>query len=90
MNDDAAVAEEGADAGLCRGVEFEVAGLESRGRRDIAVFSREVADLARLRLRRVTCWAFTAFVWVEMAESGGAAARGLDGVDVDVVDWYGG
>lgn len=92
MQDEAAVAEEGADAAEGGGVVVRVGGDEGpaaavAGRRaDAAVLAGQVADLARLRARGVAGGHLAALEGVEVREGPGAVAVGGDGLVVDVVD----
>ena len=88
MDDDAAVAEEGADA-LDRGrVEVGVRRLESAGRgRDLAVLAAQVADLAGLGRVGVAGGGLAADEGVQVREGLGAVAVLGDRGDVEVVGW---
>lgn len=63
MDDDRAVAEEGADSFGCGGVEIEVGGLEWVAR-DVPVFAGEVAYLAGFGLGGITDGGFAADIGV--------------------------
>ena len=88
MDDEAAVAEEGVDAGLGGQVEVKIGGLEAGAGfgRHQAVLAAQVADLAGCGVRGFADGGFAADVGVEVGAGCGAVAVGGDGVYVDVVD----
>jgi hypothetical protein len=87
VDDEAAVAEEGADALLRRRIQVHVLGREGvRG--DLAVLAGQVADLAGLGQGGVAGRGLAADERVQMPESLGAVAVGRDRSCVDVVDCH--
>lgn len=87
VEDDATVAEEGAEALDGRGVVVDVRRLERQvlARHDLAVLAAQVTDLARLGGRRVAGRVLAADIRVQVREGFRAVARLGDGVDVEVV-----
>ena len=86
MNDDTPIAEEGFGTLHGGDVEFEVGGLEGGGG-DVAVFARQVADLAGFGVGGVAGGDLAAEVGVQVGFGAGAGTVGWDGLVVDVVDW---
>jgi len=89
MDDDRAVAEEGADALFGRGVQIGVGLLEGAVLvgDDVAPLAGQVAHLTGGGLLGVARSCFAADEGVQVGERLGAVAVGRDGVDVEVVGW---
>lgn len=86
MDDEAPVAEEGANATCCRGKLVIVRNLE-RIRRDLAMLAAEVTNLAGLREVGIADRVFATEERIQMGECFGAVAVTRDGIDMDMVGY---
>lgn len=84
VDDEASVAEEGANATCCRGKLVIVRNLE-RIRRDLAMLATQVTNLAGLREVGVADRVFATEERIQMGECFGAVAVTRDGIDMDMV-----
>ena len=70
------------------GEDGNVRGLEPGGGGDVAVFTAQVAGLARGRVGGIARRHFAADVGIQVCEGCGAVAICWDGLVVDVVHWW--
>lgn len=85
MNHDRAIAEESTDAAQSRCVWIDI-GCSERITGDLAIFAREVANLACCWLGSITDRVFATDVRVKMGECAGTTAGGVNRLNVEMVD----